>query len=597
MASAEDDAPVTRTFDFRFLLRQESPMSLPDMSCPAEGAPASDAEEPGFPGVLPFGAEALPPLLQEALPTIDWNSPETSMSFNEGMLTVHAPKAAMDRVAAAVDFLHRSFARRVTVDVEVYRFEPGVLNSLDAGVGTLGADVEGKVREAAADPKRGTTLAVLRVATCDGRRARASSGHDRTFVMGYGAFIATKASILEPQVRTHRLGAILDVVPVLGCEGEPLLLDFRLAFAQPGVESKFEGGAAGEGPVQQPGREIWAWEAATRVPPGRMALLFAGSAEGLSGGGDVAVLARASVAEPAGDFPSGPEDSVVRVLDAGPSMADISDRPAFPLGLPQVDEQPGLPGAGSNPDEAPGHGIQEDQLLPILQERFPQAANGNGDAILRVSAGKAWLRGVPSEMEAVAQRLRELSAARRAVGVEAIVIALPESEWLRRRSALQDPGAGANLVARALRGEGIRVAAGLRACGMAGQLFEAAAFEERLIVRSRTVEIAESQVTGTPVVAPLRQGFRFRVRVLPGADPARLSLSYQGQLVWGAEITPIETGSPAGRAQCASPRIFESAGDTTVAAGKWSIAGVDLGEAPGGGREARVMLFRISEAR
>ncbi|MCE9583523.1 MAG: hypothetical protein K8T20_13640 [Planctomycetes bacterium] len=595
-AMAQDEEIGTRMFDVRFLTAPGTEVGEEVLVPPVDWSEPMAVPVLTDPNMERFvlSPEGVWPLLRHALPSIGWDNPGVSEEYSSGVLTVRAPASSLDRMGAAFDFLNRTLGRRVTIDVEVVRFQPGVLESLGAGAGTLGADVEGKVREAEADGKRSSVIAVLRAVTTDGRCATASSTHDRTFVMGYSAMLAAKSAIMEPHVRRHRVGAVMEIRPVLAGDGEPAVLDIRLAVAQPGPESEFEGGAPGEGRVQQPTRSMWAWEAATRVQPGRTSILFAGSADGIAGDGEVAVLVRVSVGEAGGDFPSGPEDRSLRVIDAGPALARFVNRPGEELGLPP-EEHSGGGGAVTIPDDEAESGMDDEELGRRLLE--PLADDEKVVHELVVAGGKAWMRGTPAQLEVVSQRMREISSNRRALAVDAVVAVIPETEWLKRKAGIREASAAADCVSRAVRGEGSRVAARVRACGISGQVFHAAAYDERPFVVSRNVEIADEKSAGIPVVGFLRQGFSWTARVRTGADPARASVLFEGEQVWGGVITAIEESSPAGRAQSASPRTFESSSSTTVALGAWTVAGVDLGEAPGGGREARVLFFRVTEAR
>ena len=255
--------PADEQLDVRSLQRSGTPQALPFVGIPLAGLPANDDRMRGE------ELECDPERLQDLITCELSEEQGATVDTIDGMLSLHATRASLDKVRATVERLRQIAERRVQVDLRAFR----MTRALRAEVARLS---DGVALTAEAE-KRLAAEAVLvgeeTLVTACGRVARSWRGEARAYV---AEVAGTGSGSLETAARTLRSGIFAELVPRVDPGEKTATVSVRFSLVAPRAATRAR---AFRGELELPEVEMARSAVTATIPLGRAALV-GGSFEG-----------------------------------------------------------------------------------------------------------------------------------------------------------------------------------------------------------------------------------------------------------------------------------------------------------------------------
>ncbi|MBI2921905.1 MAG: hypothetical protein HYY18_12535 [Planctomycetes bacterium] len=526
-----------------------------------------------------------------------WSDDRNSIEFRDGVLYVTQTKDVHKRVAQYLEMLRKRFSRRIVVEAEVFSLSPAAYEAAGVTPGMLTPEQEKALRDAAADPARGSLVTVLRTVAMNGQRVHAADLRLQSFIEDYDIEIAQEAVIADPVTGTAKTGAVLDVRPVLAPDAASVLLETRFTLARPGPMRSFDPGAAPLGTIQLPSREILRSRATVACPVGRTALLCSGNGGPSDKGWVFAVLIRSSLAGDGGaDATESTEKRQMRMFDVSLLCADVQDfpGPSFDLDFSDAGSEPTTTFV---PPEDAGVGLDVEQVVEILKDNVARDSWSNSRNQISAMGNQVVVVQTPEVLAQIDEFLA-LAAPQRArmISVEAVVVSMEEATWAARRAALSGAAPAEadlkSLLDAAAKGEGAKIAGAARGMGMNRQRFHCLCGGEMRFVQDDDVEIAERSCATDPVIGSLLQGCILDVRGTLAGDGKKIQLSLRPGYLTAAAPAAFDTKAPhVSKIEKIRTNGLQVRNEPIVPENAWTLAGISS-HTDGGRREVLALLVR-----
>ena len=527
-----------------------------------------------------------------------WSDSRNSIAFRDGVLYVTHTKEVHARIAEYLEMLRKRFSRRIVVDAEVILVSPAALEASGAGPGILTPEQAKALRDASADPARGSFLSTLRTVAMNGQRVHAADLRSVSYVRDYDIEIAQNAVVADPIGGNDQTGAMLDVRPLLYPDGSGVLLETRFTYLRPADMRTLDPGHPPLGTIQLPKSDVTTSRATIACPIGRTALLCAGSSPVSEKGWVVVVLAKPSLAGDAGaDGTQSTEKRQMRMFDASIICATVPDfpGPSFELSSGESGMEPST--TFSPPMDA-GLGLDIETLIRMVKDNVAADSWQNSRNQIFAMESNIVVVQTSDVLDEIGKFLAQAAPARaRLISVEAVVVSLDEAAWATRRAALSGAAvpeaAIKELLEFASKGETARVAALARGVGMNQQRFFCWTGAQSAFVQDYDVEIAQGASCGDPVIGVLSQGFVLDVRGTLAGDGKRIQLQLRPGFVTAQEpVTWDPKAAGIGKIQKPRLQTFAVRSEPLVQENTWALTGVSSRTDAGGRRDVLVMLVR-----